>query len=75
MAPREQSRLPHHRLVTDRLGSYRAAHRVLMPSVVLDTSRYANNQAEVSHQPTRQRERQVRRFTSVRDDVNLTVPS
>ena len=34
-----------------------------MPSVVHDTSRYANNQAEVSHQPTRQRERYMRRFT------------
>jgi putative transposase len=35
-----------------------------MPSVVHDTSRYANNRAEVSHQPTRQRERQMRRFKS-----------
>jgi putative transposase len=54
-----------HRLVTDRLGSYRAAHRVIMPSVVHDTTRYANNRAEVSHQPTRQRERHMRRFKSV----------
>jgi len=36
-----------------------------MPSVVHDTRRYANNRAEVSHQPTRQRERQMRRFKSV----------
>ena len=36
-----------------------------MPSVVHDTTRYANNRAEVSHQPTRQRERQMRRFKSV----------
>ncbi len=28
------------------------------------TERYANNRAEVSHQPTRQRERQMRRFKS-----------
>ena len=35
-----------------------------MPSVVHDTTRYANNRAEVSHQPTRQRERQMRRFKS-----------
>jgi putative transposase len=42
-----------HRLVTDCLGSYRAAHRVIMPSVVHDTTRYANNRVEVSHQPTR----------------------
>ncbi len=51
-------------LVTDKLGSYRAAHRVVMPSVVHDTTRYANNRAEVSHQPARQRERQMRRFKS-----------
>ena len=52
------------RLVTDKLGSYGAAHRTVMPSVLHDTSRYANNRAEVSHQPTRQRERQMRRFKS-----------
>ena len=32
--------------------------------VTHDTTRYANNRAEVSHQPTRQRERQMRGFTS-----------
>ena len=52
------------RLVTDKLGSYRVARRVLMRSVVHETGRYANNRAEVSHQPTRQRERQMRRFKS-----------
>ena len=52
------------RLVTDKLRSYGAALRNTMPSVVHDTSRYANNRAEVSHQPTRQRERQMRRFKS-----------
>ena len=35
-----------------------------MPSVVHCTTRYENNRAEVSHQPTRQRERQMRRFKS-----------
>ena len=49
------------RLVTDKLGSYRAAYREVMPSVVYATERYENNRAEVSHQPTRQRERQMRR--------------
>ena len=53
------------RIVTDRLGSYRAAHRVVMPSVVHDMTRYANNRAEVSHQPTRRREAHMRRFKSV----------
>ena len=52
------------RLVTDKLGSYRVAHREIMPMVTHDTSRYANNRAEVSHQPTRQRERHMRRFKS-----------
>ncbi len=52
------------RLVTDKLGSYSAAHRTIMPSVIHVTERYANNRAEVSHQPTRQRERQMRRFKS-----------
>jgi hypothetical protein len=45
---KRSGRVPH-RLVTDRFGSYRAAHRVIMPSVVHDTTRYANNRAEVSH--------------------------
>jgi putative transposase len=54
------------RLVTDKLRSYSAARRNTMPSVAHDTSRYANNRAEVSHQPTRQRERQMRRFKSAR---------
>ena len=52
------------RLVTDRRGSYRVAHREVIPSVTHDTSRYANNRAEVSHQPTRQRKRAMRRFKS-----------
>ena len=52
------------RLVTDKLRSYGAAHRTTMPSVRHDTRQYANNRAEVSHQPTRQRQRQMRRFKS-----------
>jgi len=51
-------------LVTDKLRSYAAAHRNVMPSVAHDTRQYANNRAEVSHQPTRQRERMMRRFKS-----------
>ena len=52
------------RLITDKLRSYAAAHRTVMPSVVHSTRQYENNRAEVSHQPTRQRERQMRRFKS-----------
>ncbi len=55
---------PPLRLVTDKLRSYSAALRTIMPSVNHDTEQYANNLAEVSHQPTRQRERQMRKFKS-----------
>ena len=57
---------PPLRVVTDKLKSYSAALRTIMPSVNHDTEQYANNRAEVSHQPTRQRERQMRRFKSPR---------
>ena len=39
-------------LVTDKLGSYGVAHRALMLSVEHRRSRYLNNRAENSHQPT-----------------------
>jgi len=53
-----------NRLTTDKLSSYPPAIREVMPETVHDTSQYANNRAELSHQPTRQRERQMRRFKS-----------
>ena len=59
-----QDRVPR-RLITDKLLSHKAAHRTIMPSVVHSTRQYENNRAEVSHQPTRQREHQMRRFKSV----------
>ncbi len=52
------------RLVTDKLGSYGAAHRTVLPGVVHCQDRRLNNRAEVSRQPTRHRERQMRRFKS-----------
>ncbi len=58
-----QGREPR-RLITDKLRSYSAAHRTEMPSVIHSTRQYENNRAEVSHQPTRHRERQMRRFKS-----------
>jgi putative transposase len=58
-----QGRAPR-RLITDKLRSYSAAHGSVMPCVVHSTRQYENNRAEVSHQPTRQRERQMRRFKS-----------
>ena len=48
------------------LGSYGAAKRKIMPGVEHPPSRYLNNRAEVSHQPTRRRERQMQRFKSAR---------
>ena len=53
------------KIVTDKLRSYGVAHRQLMPDVAHDTSQYANNRAELSHQPTRVRERGMRRFKSI----------
>ncbi len=54
------------KIVTDKLRSYGVAHRELIPESIHDTSRYANNRAELSHQPTRVRERVMRRFKSMR---------
>ncbi|CAL9328392.1 IS6 family transposase ISRH1 [Streptomyces sp. enrichment culture] len=52
-------------IVTDKLRSYRAAHRQVMPSVEHRSHKGLNNRAENSHQPTRQRERAVKGFRSV----------
>ncbi|WP_327341150.1 IS6 family transposase [Streptomyces europaeiscabiei] len=52
-------------IVTDRLRSYGAAHREVMPSVEHRQSKYLNNRAENSHQPTGQRERAMKGFRSV----------
>jgi len=52
--------------VTDKLKSYGVAKRKILPSVEHRQSRYLNNRAEVSHQPTRRRERQMKRFKSAR---------
>jgi putative transposase len=52
------------RVVTDKLRSYCVAYRELIPDTIHDTSQYANNRAELSHQPTRVRERGMRRFKS-----------
>ena len=53
-------------IVTDKLRSYGAAKRVVMPGVGHRKHRYLNNRAENSHQPTRERERRMRRFKSGR---------
>jgi putative transposase len=51
-------------IVTDKLPSYGAAKREVLPGVEHRQSRYLNNRAENSHQPTRRRERQMQRFKS-----------
>jgi putative transposase len=51
-------------LITDKLRSYGAARRRVLRSVEHRQSKYLNNRAENSHQPTRQRERAMKRFTS-----------
>jgi len=53
------------KIVTDKLRSYGVAHRELIPDTIHDTSQYANNRAELFHQPTRARERAIRRFKSM----------
>jgi len=51
-------------IITDKLRSYGAARKELMPGVEHRQHKGLNNRAELSHQPTRQRERQMRRFKS-----------
>jgi len=53
-------------IVTDKLKSYGAAKRTILPHVEHRQSKCLNNRIEVSHQPTRRRERQMQRFKSAR---------
>ncbi len=59
------NRMEPRKIVTDKLRSYGVAHRELIPDTIHDTSQYANNRAELSHQPTRVRKRIMRRFKSM----------
>jgi putative transposase len=65
-------------MITDKLASYAAARKVVMPGVEHRQHKGLNNRAENSHQPTRRRERimkrfkaagQAQRFLSVHDQV------
>src|ERR671930_445691 len=51
-------------IITDKLKSYGAAKREILPGVEHRQHRYLNNRAENSHQPTRQREQRMQRFKS-----------
>src|SRR3954470_22272716 len=53
-------------MITDKLPSYGAAKREVMPDVEHRQHKGLNNRAENSHQPTRRRERQMKRFKSAR---------
>jgi putative transposase len=53
-------------IVTDKLRSYGLAPRELMPEAIHNMDKYANNRAELSHQPTRVRELDLRRFKSIK---------
>ena len=52
--------------VTDKLRSYGVAHRELIPETIHSTKQYENNRVEQSHEPTRVRERGMRKFKSVK---------
>jgi putative transposase len=51
-------------MITDKLASYAAAKKDLLPGVEHRRHKGLNNPAENSHQPTRRRERQMKRFRS-----------
>lgn len=62
----KRHRAEPRRIVTDKLRSYDVAHREILSDAIHDKSRYANNRAEQSHQPTRVRERGMRKFKSIK---------
>src|SRR6516165_10994757 len=51
-------------IITDKLKSYGAAKREILPGVEHRQSRYLNNCCENSHRPTRQREYRMQGFKS-----------
>ena len=62
-------------IVADKLKSYGAAKRDILPHVEHRQSKYLNNCIEVSHQPTRRRERQMQRFKSARHPSSSLPPA
>jgi putative transposase len=71
-------------MITDKLGSYAAAKRLIMPKVEHRSHKGLNNRAENSHVPLRKRERamqgfrswsELQRFVSIFSTIrNLFVP-
>jgi putative transposase len=62
---KKQGCLPK-RMITDKLGSYAAARRQIMPEVEHRSHKGLNNRAENSHLPFRRRERAMQGFRSPR---------
>jgi len=54
------------KIVTDKLRSDGVARRELIPEAIHVNDQYANNRVEQSHEPTRVRERGMRKFKSAR---------
>ena len=54
------------KFATHKLASYTSAHREIIPAVEHRRGGRLNNRAENSHQPTRERERRMRRFKSIK---------
>jgi putative transposase len=52
------------KIVTDKLRSYSAAMKELIPVVEHSIQQYENNRCELYHQPGRQQGRQMRKFKS-----------
>src|SRR3954454_15676470 len=64
--PAEKQGGPPRRMIADKLGSYAAARRQVMPDVEHRSHKGLNNRAENSHLPFRRRERVMQGFRSSR---------
>ncbi len=61
-----------HVIIPDTLKRYAAAKREILPGVEHRQQKGLNNRAENSHQPTRLREKKMRRFKSARTRTTLS---
>jgi putative transposase len=72
--PKKQGIAPRV-MITDKLASYAVAKRVVMPGVEHRQHKSLNNRAENSHQPTRRRERIMKRFIPIGTDPHALTQS
>lgn len=63
---RKNMQKPVSKVVTDKLKSYIKPIKTILSNVPHLTQQYANNRAENSHQPTRLREKKMRKFKSLK---------